>query len=51
LVFEATSKIGLAARGGNQAEYALVHIHKHAAAVALWTQHLFWCFGLITIVF
>jgi hypothetical protein len=51
VVLEATSKVGLAARSSNQAEYALVHIHKHAAAVAEWTQHLFWCFGLVTVVF
>lgn len=51
LVLEATSKVGLAARRGDQTKNALVHIHKHAAAVALWTQHLLFCGGLVIVVF
>ncbi len=46
--FEAVCEGCMAACRGDQTEYALVHVHKHAAAVSAGLQHFLLDVGLIS---
>jgi hypothetical protein len=50
LALEPVGEVDLAAGGGEQAEDALVHVHRYAAHVPLRLQHLLFAIGVVTMV-